>query len=115
MQIDKSYSRNERFWLWTLGTFGFVGINGTFLFSVLYQPELLEAALSNPVAAAFIVEAVVLVGVFAYLFQKWGVSRLGWGWFVFLSYLGSMAFAIPIVLLIKGRRRQAGAIRDSAA
>lgn len=115
MEFDKVYSRSERFWLWTLGIFGFVGVNGAFLFGVLYQPNALEAALTNPVAAAFIVEAVVLVGVFAYLFHKWGVSQLGWGWFVFLSYLGSMAFAIPIVLLSRRRRRQAGAVRDNTA
>ncbi|MDX1406319.1 MAG: hypothetical protein R3192_17400 [Woeseiaceae bacterium] len=113
MQFAGSYSRSERFWLWTLGIFGFIGINGAFLFGALYRPGALEAALTNPIAAAFIVEAVVLVGVFAYLFHKWGVSQLGWGWFVLLSYLGSMAFAIPIVLLFRGRRWQAGAVRDN--
>ncbi len=54
-------------------------------------------------AAVFMVEALVLVGVFAYLFERWEVSRLGWGWFVFLSLLGSMAFAIPVVLLFPRR------------
>jgi hypothetical protein len=75
----------------------------------LLHPDTLQAALTNPVAAAFIIEALVLVGVFAYLFRKWGVTRLQWGWFVFLSLLGSMAFAIPAVLLFPCRGRQAGA------
>ena len=110
MKFDQAYSRSERFWLWALGSFGFVGVNGAFIYSMLYRPDALQAALTNPIAVAFMVEAVVLVGVFAYLFHKWGVSRLGWGWFVFLSYLGSMAFAIPIVLLFRRRRRHVGTV-----
>ena len=38
-------------------------------------------------------EALVLVVLLAWLFRKWGVTRLGWGWFVLLSLLGSLAFA----------------------
>jgi hypothetical protein len=85
-----------------LGAFGFLAVNGAFAYGLLYQPDALKAALTNPVAAAFIVEALVLVGVFAYLFERWG-GRLGWGWFVFLSLLGSTAFAIPVVLLLPRR------------
>lgn len=57
------------------------------------------SALTNPIALAFIIEALVLMGVFAYLLTKWQVVKLHWGWFIFLSLLGSMAFALPIVLL----------------
>jgi len=95
------YTKTERFWLAALGAFGFFAVNGAFAYGLLFQPDALTAALTNPLAAAFIVEALVLVGVFAYLFKRWGVSRLGWGWFVFLSLLGSIAFAIPIVLLYR--------------
>jgi len=64
--------------------------------------------MANPIAAAFMAEALVLVGVFAYLLCKWRVSRLSWGWFVFLSLLGSMAFALPIALLWRGKRPVSG-------
>ena len=97
------YTKTERFWLATLGVFGFLVVNGAFVYGMLFQPDTLTTAWTNPLAAAFMVEALVLVGVFAYLFERWGVSRLGWGWFVFLSLLGSMAFAIPIVLLFPRR------------
>ncbi len=97
------YTLTERFWLASLGEFGFLVVNGAFAYGLLFQPNALTDALTNPLAAAFIVEALVLVGVFAYLFQRWGVSRLGWGWSVFLSLLGSMAFAIPVVLLFPSR------------
>jgi len=109
MTHDIEYTPRERFWLRALALFGLVGANGAFVYGLLYQPDALADAMANPIAAAFIVEALVLVGVFAYLFRRWGVSRLSWGWFVCLSLLGSMAFAVPIVLLWSGRRgRRAG-------
>ena len=97
------YTKTERFLLGALGVFGFVVVNGAFVYGMLFQPDTMTAAWTNPLAAAFMVEALVLVGVFAYLFERWGVSRLGWGWFVVLSLLGSMAFAIPVVLLFPKR------------
>ena len=97
------YTSTERFWLAALGVFGFLAVNGAFVYGLLFQPDALTAAMTNPLAAAFIAEALVLVGVLAYLFERWGVSRLGWGWFVFLSLLGSIAFAIPVVLLFPRR------------
>ena len=103
MRHPIEYTPVERFWLIALGAFGFLAVNGAFVYGLLFQPDALADVLTNPLAAAFIVEALTLVGVFAYLFQRWGVSRLGWGGFVFLSLLGSMAFAIPIVLLFPRR------------
>jgi len=103
MRRPIAYTRTERVWLATLGVFGFLAVNGAFAYGLMFRPDALTSALTNPLAAAFIVEALVLVGVFAYLFERWGVSRLGWGWFVFLSLLGSMAFAIPVVLLFPRR------------
>lgn len=88
-----------------LALVGVVGLNTVFLYGLLVQPEMLDAALSNPVSAAFIIESLLLMCVFAYLLAKWGVSRLHWGWFIVLSLLGSMAFALPIVLLWKRKGR----------
>ncbi len=96
---ESRYGRIERFWLIALAVAGFLAINGAFLYGLLFQPDALGEALSNPVSVAFIVEALVLVGVFAYLLTQWGVMRLSWVWFVVLSLLGSMAFALPVVLL----------------
>ena len=65
------YTHTERFWLATLGAFGFIAVNGAFAYRLLFQPDALTV-LTNPLAAAFIDEALVLVGVFAYLFERWG-------------------------------------------
>jgi hypothetical protein len=99
MACEVSYSPRERAWLWILSVIGFVGLNGVFVYGLLRRSDDLISAMTNPVAAAFMVEALVLTGVFAYLLAKWGVSRLHWGWFVALSLVGGMAFALPVVLL----------------
>ena len=99
------YSRVERLWLMVLGAVGLFGINGVFLWSLYARPGALDDALSNPLALAFVVEAMLLVVTLAWLFRKWGLTRMGWGWFVLLSVLGSLAFAIPVALLFPRRDR----------
>ncbi|MGD2046680.1 MAG: hypothetical protein PVH96_10685 [Gemmatimonadota bacterium] len=84
--------------LWGLAVVGFLGVNGAFVYGLL-RPDVLQQALSNPLALAFMVEAMLLMGALAYLLAKWQVNRLHWAWFVLLSLLGSMAFALPVVLL----------------
>ena len=100
------YSSRERFWLWTLAVFGFVVVNGAFVCGLFFQPGAFSEAMTNPIAAAFIVEAMLLVGVFAYLLSKWRVARLPWWWFVLFSLFGSMVIALPIVLIWPRRRRE---------
>jgi len=96
--MDVEYQRLERLLLWALAVLGFLGVNGVFLYGLL-RPTVFDEALGNPIALAFMIEAMLLMGAFAYLLTKWRVSRLSWIWFVVLSLLGSMAFALPIVLL----------------
>jgi hypothetical protein len=91
--------------LWAVAAIGVVVLNTAFIYGLVVRPEMINAALSNPLSAAFIVESLLLMCVFAYLLTKWGVSRLHWGWFVALSLLGSMALALPVVLLWKSNRR----------
>ena len=98
------YSPTERFWLAALAVFGSVAVNGAFFYGLLTQPGSLKAALTNPISLAFLVEALLVLGALAYLLGKWGVGRLSWGWFLILSLAGSMAFALPVVLLWRGRR-----------
>ena len=99
MVLEVSYTARERFWLWTLALIGVVGLNGAFVYGLVARPDALGSAITNPVAVAFIVEAMVLMGVLAYLLGKWRVSQVHWGWFVVLSLLGGIAFALPVALL----------------
>ncbi len=101
-----AYTPRERFWLVLLAVVGFGGVNGIFLWTVLTREDALLAAIRNPIAAAFIVEALLLVGVLAYLLAKWKVSTIHWAWFVVLALLGSIAFALPVVLLWSEHRQE---------
>ena len=101
------YSRAERSWLLALGAVGLLGINGVFLWSLYTRPDAVREALANPLALAFVVEAMLLVATLAWLFRKWSLTRLGWGWFVVLSLVGSLAFAIPVALLLPKRTHAA--------
>lgn len=95
----QSYTRVGRFLLVALAIFGLVVVNGAFICSVFFHEDGLVEAMRNPIAFAFILEALVLTWAFAFLLRKWGVSRLHPVWFVVLSLIGSMAFALPVAFL----------------
>ena len=98
------YTAVERWMLSSFAMFGLFGINGAFLYGVS-TPELFWTALGNPISLAFMIEALLMVALLAYLLTKWKVTTLRWPWFVLLSLLGSLAFALPVVLLYGGRKR----------
>jgi hypothetical protein len=100
MPEPSNFNPRERLWLGVLAVAGLVGLNGVFVYSALYHRETVLAALRNPVALAFIVEAFVVMGLVAWLLGRWQRNRLGWGWFVLLTLIGGLAFGIPAVLLI---------------
>src|SRR3954453_24242606 len=84
-----AYSPRERAWLGAVAGAGFLVLNGTFCYCVVFRPDLLGAAMTNPISLAFIVEAFVMTGVLAYLLRKWRVMRLAWGWVVALALIGA--------------------------
>ena len=103
--MTSDYTRAERLGLWALGAIGLLGINGVFVWGMLTRPEVVSETFANPLALAFMAEAMFLVVTLAWLFRKWGLTRLGWVWFVALSLFGSLAFAIPVALLLPRRER----------
>src|SRR5262245_20425354 len=100
-----TYSPRERFWLWTLAVVTGLGLNGVFLYGSAANPGAMRQAMTNPISAAFIVEALLLMVVLAYLLGKWGVTRVPMSGFIVLSLVGGLAFALPVALL--WRRRDA--------
>jgi hypothetical protein len=99
MEFSIDYSPRERFWLGAMAVVGVVAVNGTFVYGLLTRPGALGEAMTNPISLAFLTEALLILAALAYLLGRWGVARLSWRWFLFLALLGSMAFALPVVLL----------------
>jgi len=106
MRSSPGFTASERAVLWTVAAIGGLGLNGVFLYTWFTRPNALATTLADPIAMAFIAEALLLVPVLAWLLGRWGVSRRPWPWFVVLSMLGGLAFALPVVLLW-GRDREA--------
>lgn len=97
------YSARERAFFIVLAIFCGAGLNGIFLWASLTHPDWMSAAMRNPVSLAFMVEALIMAGVLAYLLNRWQVSRIHWALFVVLALAGGVGFALPVVLLWSDR------------
>ena len=78
--------------------FGLVVPNGIFLLVLFKRPELLLAALANPVALVFILEAFFLMFLVAWLLARAEAKKSVWMGFIALSLIGSMMFSVPLLL-----------------
>jgi len=115
MSSEGVYTPRERLVLWAVAILSFVGLNGAFLVTLVRQPEAIATVMGNPLAGAFVVEALVLAPVLGYLLHRWGVTRVRWGWFVVLSLVGSIGFALPVVVLLRPGRLAPATISHRAA
>jgi len=107
MQAHSGLSAREQFVLIGIATAGGLGLNGVFLYVVFLRRDLLDRALSDPIAWALMIEALVVTGLLAWLFARRRVSRLEPVWFWVLSLAGGLAFSIPVALLVgRGEARR---------
>jgi hypothetical protein len=97
-------SAGERRILWVISLLGLLGPNGVFVYCALFRWHDLPDALRNPVAAAFIFEAFVVMGLLAWMVRRFRIGVLPWSVFVVLSLVGGLAFSIPAFLLWRARR-----------
>lgn len=93
-----SFTKSQETLLYVLAVFGFLIPNGVFLYTTFFQPEVLRAAMANPVTLVYILEAFVLVAFFAWYFPKIGLKSPGWTVFVLMSLVGSLTFSVPAYL-----------------
>ena len=96
------FSRAERLALAIVAATGLLGLNGVFLSGVM-QPGALAATLRNPVALAFVGDLLVMVGLAAWMLRRYRLTRLHWAWVVVLSFVGGLAFSVPVALLCPRR------------
>jgi hypothetical protein len=97
--------RARRIVLWAVAAASLVGLNGVFLYYAFARPDLLADALANPISLVFILEASVLTAFGAWAVMRAGLRRPGWGAFVVLSVVGSLAFSVPAFVLWHLRAR----------
>ncbi len=80
-----------------------VGPNGLFLYTSFTQPELIQEANANPVALAFMIEAMMLFGLFlVYIWLKTrSVAQVVL--YTVLTFIGSLAFSFVYFLYDKSK------------
>lgn len=111
MEPWKPFTRTQEKVLIVLALFGFMIPNGIFLYYAIAEPKLFFAAHTNPVAAVFILEALLLMVMFAWLIDRWNFRSPGWVVFILMSMVGSMAFSVPAFLYVTSRKARANSSR----
>ena len=97
--------KQHRLILLIVASIGLFGINGVFLYSVIYRPELVKEALGNLYALVFILEAFILLPLGCFLISIAKLKSPSWIGFLALSLLGSMAFSIPLSIILWTRNK----------
>ena len=87
-----------------LAIFGLTVPNGFFLYHAIFNPDIMWAALANPIAMVFIAEAFLLMFLFAWFIHRRGFRSPGWLTFIIMSLVGSMVFSIPAFLYLVSRK-----------
>lgn len=82
---------------------GLIGPNAMFLYYWITEPALLQEANANPIALAFMIEAMMLLGIFlVYVWIKTQSAIQVLLYFV-LTFAGSLAFSFPLFFYLKSK------------
>jgi hypothetical protein len=85
-------------WLLALSLFGLLVPNGLFVYWLVYELDGLSTVLANHLALSFMLDALLAVGLLAYLFAVRPLGTVRWPWFVLLSFLGGLGFSVPFYI-----------------
>ena len=102
----KTFTPLQEKLLLAVALFGLLVPNGIFLYFSGVAPNLLPAAIANPIALVFMLEATVLMLFFAWLIRHRGLNRPGWIAFIVMSLAGSLVFSIPFFLYLHSRKEK---------
>ena len=90
-------------WLIVLAIVGMLAPGGLFLYWMLNDYTTLAAALSDRMAIAFFVDLVMSTLLLGCLFAKKPIGPVKWPWFIAFSFLGTLAFGIPLFIWLNWR------------
>ena len=96
-------SSRSRLFLLVFAIIALVGPNGMYLYYTFTRPDMLQAANTNPIALAFMVEAFMLLGLF--LFYVWNKTKsaLQVTLYLVLTFIGSLAFSSVIFFYVNSK------------
>jgi len=91
-------------WLILVALVGNLIPGGLFLYWLFNDYASLAAAFSDRLALAFLIDLVMSTFLLAWLFAQKPLGPVKWPWFVVLTFLGTLAFAVPLFLWLNWRR-----------
>ena len=91
-------------WLVAVAIVGLLVPGGLFLYWLVDDYVSLAAMLSDRMAVAFFLDLVMSTFVLGFLFARKPIGPVGWPWFVAMSFLGTLAFSIPMFIWLNWRR-----------
>lgn len=110
MNIQKSFPAKDfspvtRTVLLLIAIVAALGPNGLYIYSSIQDPELNQKALANPVALAFMMEAMVLLAIFLWFVFQRTRSVIQVIVYLVLTFVGSLAFSFPFFLYVESSRK----------
>lgn len=90
-----------------------VGPNGYFLYSYFAEPQMFSAMLANPLAASFVAETAMLLGLF--MIFVWHIKRdfRKVAVYYVAAMVGGLAFALPIFIWLNSVDKKVNSSRPS--
>ena len=90
-------------WLLLVAAFGFLVPNGFFVYWLANEYRGLGPVLQDNLALGFILDVAVTLIILTVYFAKHPLGRVGWPWFVLLSFLGGLGFSLPLYYWLNQR------------
>jgi hypothetical protein len=90
-------------WLLGVAILGFAVGNGLFIDWLVHDYHGLSAVWSDHLAMAFAVDALLTLLVLTVHFARQPQGRVRWPWFLVLSIVGGICFALPLYLWLNTR------------
>ena len=75
--------------------FGLFVPNGIFIYWLFTEYNGIGDVINNKLALGFIIEAFLVMFLFAYYFSRNPPGKCKWPWFILFSLLGGIGFGIP--------------------
>ena len=89
--------------LLVIALFGLLVPNGIFIYWLFTGFMGVSDFVTNRLALAFIIDAVMAMLLLAYFFAKNPIGNVRWYWFIVLSVIGGLGFSIPFYFWLNGR------------
>jgi hypothetical protein len=86
-----------------IALFGLLVPNGIFVYWLLTDFRGISDFVTNRLALAFIIDAIMAMLLLAYWFRSNPIGKVRWYWFVVLSLLGGLGFSIPFYYWLNRR------------